>query len=238
MRKLLPYLRLALFCIVLFGAGGVIVLLKQERLKLGKKHEEPAAEKSAAASGEHGATEQHAALPGLTEPRSPETAPGEAARRQAIASGRALFSVPESISSAEATELLNELRRQKRENEERRSALDQREKELTLMEQDIEARRTALVAMAEKLNASLPDGPDSASAGEAADPETILKIGAMLAGMQPEVAARTLTKYTPEQAAKVLLSMKETKAAAVLGAVPEENLQKITDALLREKSGQ
>jgi flagellar motility protein MotE (MotC chaperone) len=243
MKKLLPYLRLTLFCVVLFGAGGVIVLLKQQRLKLGKQHEEtkePTA--GATTEGEKPAGETHAALPGLPEAGASSTlekAPGDAARRQAVASGRALFSVPESISSSEATDLLNDLRRQKKENEERKSALDQREKELTLMEQDLEARRTALVAMAEKINAQLPAASEAAK-DETIDPETITKIAGMFASMQPDMAAKALRTYTPEQAAKVLLAMKEAKAAAVLGQVSGEDdfLQKVTDALLREKSNQ
>ncbi len=251
MRKLLPYLRLALFCVALFGVSGAVVLLKQGRL-LAAKHD-PAHgeaggeghEASAEPGGKDGETK--AGMAGLDlEGRTGEGAPGarsaaptkeeQAQRNQAVAAGRALFQVPEPLSIAEVTDLLNDLREQKKELDARKTVLDQRQRELDTMEKELEARRSELIALAERVNAAMPSADGAPGAAETIDPETITRLGTILSGMQPDAAARALATYTPERAAKLLLAMKEQKAALVLGQLKDDVLTKITDALLRAKS--
>lgn len=256
MRKLLPYLRLAMFSLALFGASGVVVLLKQERLWK-QKHEE-----KNAAGGEAGGTAEAAtaepnggaghdveAKAGMTnglDAADPSDAsssagietkpsgPEEEKRQLAVESGRALFEVPEPISIKEATELLNDLRRQKEENAKYKAALDLHAQQLETMEKDLETRRNALAAMADEIHASVP-----ADAGKGAedqfDPTTVARIAKILESMQPNKAAQTLLSYKPESAAQVLLKMKENKSGPILAEIDAERLTKITDALLKAK---
>jgi flagellar motility protein MotE (MotC chaperone) len=239
MKKLLPYLRLALFCIALFGISGLAMLLKQGRL-LQQKAAGSGEGGDGAAQPDGGSGEMRAGMPGMPSARSgapgeaPASGPEAARRQQAVAAGRSLFQVPEPISIAEATELLNDLRRQKQEYEARKAALDQRERELEIMEREIETRRSEVLARAEKLRAEAPIGTGEEGADQL-DPETVAKVAKLLEGMQPDVGARALKSYTPERAAQILLAMKEQKAAALLGQVPDDVLQRITDALLRAR---
>jgi flagellar motility protein MotE (MotC chaperone) len=254
MMKLLPWVRLALFCFALFGVSAAIVLLKQGRL-LQKQHatEPPSGEGAAGdGTGEAGeGGESLAALPGGVEPAAgrsdgsgradlsaePGDAPPMAAekRERTLTAGRSLFEVPEPISIAEATELMNDLRRQKQEFDARRASLDQRQRELDVMEKELETRRTELLELAERVNAATPAPTDADDAAEV-DPITVAKLAKILDGMQPDAAARALATYAPERAARVLLSMKEQKAALVLGQLKEDVLSKITDALLKARS--
>src|SRR6185436_2738997 len=165
-----------------------------------------------------------------TEPSGPE----EAKRQQAVAAGRALFEVPEPISIKEATELLNDLRRQKEENARYKAALDLHAQQLETMEKDLETRRNALAALADEINASVP--VDAAkSATDQFEPATIAKIAKILETMQPNKAAQTLLSYTPERAAQVLLVMKEKSSGPILNEIPAETLTKITNALIKAK---
>lgn len=255
MRKLLPYLRLALFSIALFGASGVIVLLKQERL-MKKKHDEKLAangggeaaggathgetgaagghggEVKAGMVGDHGAEEVSGASSAGIETHP--SGPAEEKRQLAVAAGRALFEVPEPISIKEATELLNDLRRQKEENARYKSALDLHAQQLETMEKDLETRRNALAAMADQIQASIP--ADAAkSAADQFDPATLTKIAKMLEAMQPVQAAQTLLSYRPDSAAQILLKMKEQKSGPILAAIEGDKLTKITDALIKAK---
>ena len=159
----------------------------------------------------------------------------EAQRQKAVKTGRALFDLPEPISIAEATELMNDLKRQKEENTRRKSALDQRGRELEVMESDLEARRLELIALAEKIDASMPDaGANDPSAQS--DPTVVAKIAKALEAMEPQQAAKVLESYTPERAAEILLRMADKKMALVLGQVEGTRLDKFAEALLKAKA--
>ena len=244
MKKLIPYLRLALFCVAIFGASGAVVLLKQYGLLAGK------AKDSDGAAGEHGeggqgeSPEALAAMPsgldGGHESKEPAGASGakeEVKRQGAIAAGRALFQVPEPLSIADATDLLNDLRKQKQAYEQRKAAQDQRERELTTMERELETRRTEILGLLERVNAAVPNrGTGEGDASGAGDPEVLATLGKILELTQPDAAAKALSGYSPEQAARVLLAMDTAKSAKVVGQLEGEKLSKIMDALWRMKS--
>jgi flagellar motility protein MotE (MotC chaperone) len=247
--KLLPYLRLALFCIALFGVSGAVVLLKQGRL-MAQKHREDDPKSAASgerdAGGANGAREVQAGLGGLdaigpsgasgSGVRDEPSGPEEARRQQAVTTGRALFDLPEPISIAEATELMNDLKRQKEENARRKAALDQHERELEIMESELESRRIELIALAEKIDATLPDAAGARDAAAQVDPVITAKVAKALEAMIPTDAAKVLDTYPPERAADILLKMSEKKMALVLAQVKEDRLAKVTDALLKIKS--
>jgi flagellar motility protein MotE (MotC chaperone) len=242
MKKLLPFLRLVLVCVVLGGASYSVVLLKQGRLYQQTKDD-------VGPPGE-GGDEVHASMPGAGEagPNGSREAGGgeavdgaapasspEAKRQQAVAAGRALFHVPEPLSIAEASDLMNDLRQQKHEYEARKSALDQRQRELEAMEKELETRRTELGKLADQVQAVLPESAAAKEAAAVVDPETLQKIAGFLDAAQPDVAAKALATYTPERAAQLLLAMNEKKVAAILGQMEPERLTKITEALIKQK---
>ena len=243
MKKLLPYLRLALFCIAIFGASGAVVLLKQYGLLAGKAKD---------AGGEHARSEQGAspealaALPsgldGVHASGNPAAEAGgagardEVKRQGAIAAGRALFHVPEPLSIADATDLLNDLRKQKLAYEQRKAAQDQRERELTTMERELETRRTEILSLLERVPSVPNGGTGAGDATGAGDPEVLATLGKILELTQPDAAAKALAGYSPEQAARVLLAMDVAKSAKVVGQLEGDKLEKIMDALWRMKS--
>jgi flagellar motility protein MotE (MotC chaperone) len=163
-----------------------------------------------------------------------EEAAAGAAREKALASGQALFDVPQPISIAEASALMNELKSQKRSNEERKSALDQRERELDAMNADLEARRLQVLELTQRLQTSNPPAAVDATRSEL-DPGTISKLAQFFGSMQPQASAKALERYPPERAARILLAMAdgETNAGDILSLFDPEKLEKITDAIGR-----
>lgn len=229
MKKLIPWLRLGAFCFVLFALSALAVLLKQGRLlQDGQAGTPPGGEAPAGGGGtvKAGFDGAGARPAGGTE---------EARRAQSLATGRALFDLPEPISIADASDLMNELRRTKEDYEVRRAALDQREKDLAVMEREIEARRSEVLGMAERLqlNAPLAAVTDD---GEPFDPKTLQALARILDSMQADEAARWLDQTPPEKAALVLLQMEDAKAAATMPLISPEKLPKLTEMLLRAKA--
>lgn len=227
MKKLMPWLRLGAFCFALFAISALAILLKQDRLFSDlKEKSEQAADDAVAKAG----------LPGEKGATPPPFAAGgteEAKRAASLESGRALFDLPESISIAEASDLMNELKQQRESNEGRKAALDQREKELQAMEREIEARRTEVMGWAEKLQLNAPTSP-LADDGNALDPETLAKV-AKIVGAEPETGARMLGGMDPARAAQILLRMDDKTVGAVLGLMEGDKLLRLTTELLKAR---
>jgi flagellar motility protein MotE (MotC chaperone) len=255
MKKLLPFLRLGLFCFSLFAVAALAVMLKQKRLWA------PDAKTKSADHGEAGHGEEpgdvaKASMPGA-EGLGGEGAPGksggtngangagakgsasdETARRElAVATGRTLFDVPQPISIADASNLMNDLKQQRKELDAKRSALDQREKELDVIEKEVEARRADVIAKLGKLEAAAP-AATSAGASDAFDADRIRLIGTMLtatAKTNPDAATKLIKALPAERAAVVLLTLDSKDAAAVFPLLKDEELQKITTAMQNVK---
>jgi len=230
MTKAMPWLRMGAFCFALFGLSAMGVLLQQGRLLGGKKadaHEPAKAEGEATAS-----------LP-LDGKPAPHAAKGteEAKRAGALASGRALFDLPQPISIAEASDLMNELRKQRLDNDSRKAALDQREKELQAMEREIEARRTEVLGLAEKLQLNTPIAT-ATGATEDYDPAAIARLAALVASMEAQAAANFLTSSPPEKAALILMRMDLVKAGEVMSLITDDKLARVTECLLRAKAAE
>lgn len=235
MKKLMPWLRLGAFCFALFGISALAMLLKQGRLL----EEKNSAEGESAAATPEGGEPVKAGLDGgaLSGGGSTRPAAGteDAKRVQSLATGRALFDLPEPISISEASDLLNELKRQKADNDARRAALEQREKELASMEREIETRRLEVLKLTEKLQLNAPiaatDGTD-----EQLDPKTLTNLAGILSSMQADAAARWLEQTPADKAALILLRMEQEKAAEILGQIQGDKLVKLTEMLLRAKA--
>jgi len=157
----------------------------------------------------------------------------------AVKVGRSLFDLPAPYNARDVSDLMNDLESVSGELRKRKAALDLKEQELTILEQELETRRLDLLQMARGMRASLPeeaDGMDSAALVPP-DPESYRKIAAILAGMKDkEQAKRALLAKEPKEAAQLLLMMKEKDAASILALFPEEALQRITAAMIRLES--
>lgn len=227
MTKAMPWLRMGAFCFALFGLSAMGVLLQQGRLLGGRKGGDSEAAKEGAAT---------ASLPlaGNSATRA-ATGTDEAQRNVALASGRALFDLPQPISIAEASDLMNELRRQRVDHESRKAALDQREKELAAMEREIEARRTEVLALAEKLQLNAPSAA-AGGTGEEYDPAAIERLAALVSSMESQAAANWLIGTPPEKAALILMRMELAKAGEVMSLITDDKLARLTECLLRAKA--
>lgn len=246
MKKLVPWIRLAVFCLAIFAVTVLGMLLKDDRLFMkGGGAGDPA---GAGAGG----PEQHASLAGAaggsggTGGSDPNAGSAQAVkpaegteaheREKALASGRALFDLPEPFSIVEASELMSDLKRQKQDQDARTASLDQRERELERMEQEIESRRLQVLALAGQVeSASAPIAAAAAEALDDFDPEAVKRVAGILETMTPDVAAKALANYPPDRAARLLLDMKPDKAGPVLAFFEDEKLTRITDELLRVK---
>ena len=233
MTKAMPWLRMGAFCFALFGLSAMGVLLQQGRLLGGGKGPDggPAKESTATAS-----------LPldgrGAGKPATrAATGTEEAKRAGALAAGRALFDLPQPISIAEASDLMNDLRRQRADQETRKAALDQREKELQAMEREIEARRTEVLGLAEKLQLNAPSA-ETGGTGEEYDPAAISRLAALVSSMEAQAAANWLTGTAPEKAALILMRMDLIKAGVVMSLITDDKLARLTECLLRAKAAE
>ncbi len=234
MKKLMPWLRLGAFCFALFGISALAMLLKQGRLLEEKQAD---GDGSAAAPAEGDEPVKAGLDPGKVAgggSSRPATGTEDAKRAQSLATGRALFDLPAPISISEASDLLNELKRQKADNDARRAALEQREKELASMEREIETRRLEVLKLAEKLQLNAPIAAADES-DEQLDPKTLTNLAGILASMQPDAAARWLEQTPSDKAALILLRMEQEKAAEILALIQGDRLVKLTEMLLRSK---
>ncbi len=231
MKKLMPWLRLGAFCFALFGISALAVLLKQGRLLQHEKGPDEQVGEHPEGEPEEKEEAVKASLGGST---NPAAGTDDAKRAKSLATGRALFDLPAPISIAEASDLLNELKRQKADNDVRRAALEQREREVAAMESEIETRRTEVIKLIDKLQLSTPVAPGDA-AEEPLDPKALTVLAGIVASMQPDVAARWLEQTEAGKAAMILLRMEEAKAAEVLALIAPDKLLKLTDMLLRTK---
>ncbi|MBM4015290.1 MAG: hypothetical protein FJ293_10060 [Planctomycetes bacterium] len=230
MKKVMPWIRLGVFCFALFGLSALAVLLKQNRLLADAKEN---------LDEQKGAEAASASLVGKAGDGATARPAGgtEAAKRDAsLQSGRALFDLPESISIAEASELMNELRRAKQEQDGRKVALDQREKELQTMEREIESRRSEVLTLAEKLQLNAPLDVNATS-GDLIAPETLDSMAKIVAGMEAEKAASMLGNMPADKAATILLRMEDKSAAEVLSFVAPDKLLRLTEMLLKARPG-
>ncbi len=234
MKKLVPWIRLGVFCALLFGMSALGILLKQGRILTEKKAD---AEAGAEPAGSAAAT---AGIVGDGNPLEGAAANGAAGGTEAalkgaaLQKGRALFDLPEPISIADASELMNELSRQQVANEQMRIALEQQSRELASMEREIETRRTEVLALTDQLKLRIPLAAVT-TPGEGTDPATVGEIAAIAAGMTADAAAKFLATMPLDKAALLLLRMEKEKAAEVLGQFESEKLTALTQELLRAK---
>jgi len=256
MKKFMPILRLFFFCIAIFAVSFGALLLKEGKLfqrKPGDPKEPSVAQKSgdggdAAANGDHapGGDEPaaKASLDGASgggferagDGKAPKAKLDPAARQKALNAGRALFDVPQTISIAEASDLMLELARTRQEYEERKSALDLRERQLDQMSAELEQKRNAILKIAGDAQSS---GLGVAPAGkaESLDKKTLGQIGKIFEKMQPpSVAAHALAGYSPERAAQILMNMKDQAVADILSQMSLGELVKITEAIGKLKA--
>ncbi|MSR46812.1 MAG: hypothetical protein EXS13_07095 [Planctomycetes bacterium] len=235
MKKLVPMLRLAAFCFVLFGISAMAVLLKQGRLfsdakaKADAEHADPELAKAGLEPEPKGGSADHA---------QSKLASGtdESKREASVAAGRTLFDLPESISIPEASELMLELKREKQDNDARKAVLDQREKELQAMGREIETRRSEVLGMAKKLKL---DAPLAAVVPTAADydPETLKEVAKIVSGMESNAAGKMISAMPAEKAALLLLQMTAEEAASILSQVDAEKVFKLTEMLMKAPRG-
>jgi flagellar motility protein MotE (MotC chaperone) len=247
MKQFMPVMRLMsllFFCVATFVLSLGALLMKEGRL-FPKKNGE-AREAAAAPKGETGANGVGAAG------ASPSTGDGEtvhasidggspagkavdpAARDKALATGRALFDVAQPISISEASDLMVELTRTKQAFEERRAALDLREKELNQFSSELEQKRSAILKLAGDAQSSTA-GANPGGKPEVLDKKTLTQIGNIFSRMQPQAAAHALSSYPADRAAQILINMKDQSVAEILSFVSAADLVKLTDAIGRVK---
>jgi flagellar motility protein MotE (MotC chaperone) len=258
MKKLMPILRLAFFCIAIFAISFGALLLKEGKLfaknagdpKNPSTAQKPDGGDDAGANGDrtqNGGEESttKASIDGGSgadrerpgDGRAPKGKAVDAATRQkALTTGRALFDVAQPISIAEASDLMLELARTRREYEERSAALDLREKMLDQFSAELEQKRSAILKIAGDAQSS-GAGVVSTGTAEVLDKKTLAQIGKIFEKMQPpSAAAHALGTYAPDRAAQILMNMKDQAVADILSQMPAADLVKITDAIGKLKT--
>jgi flagellar motility protein MotE (MotC chaperone) len=247
MKKVMPVLRLVFFCIAIFAVSFGALLLKSGQFfdrkgdskesaaaaKPGEEgHPSPGDEATTKASfdGASGQAGEHGDAKGAK-----ERTVDPVARQKALAAGRALFDVPQTISIAEASDLMLELERTRREFDERKAALDQRERELDLFSAELEQKRTAILKIAGDAQAS-GAGVSTTGKSEVLDKKTLAAIAKLFEKMQPQAAAHALGGYPADRAAQILMNMKDQPVADILSQMSVVDLTKITDAIGKLKA--
>ena len=249
MKQFMPVMRLMsllFFCVATFVLSFGALLMKEGRLfpKKGTDAKESAAAHKGEAGGPASGSTQRgdgtavkASLDGAGGDSRPTTGKpvDPAAREQALATGRALFDVAQPISISEASDLMVELTRTRQAFEDRRAALDLREKELNQFSAELEQKRSAILKLAGDAQAS---GAGSAAAKpEVLDKKTLTQIGNIFSRMQPQAAAHALASYPSDRAAQILMNMKDQSVAEILSFVSAADLVKLTDAIGKVKGG-
>lgn len=246
MKQFMPVMRLMsllFFCVATFVLSLGALLMKEGRLfpkKSGEAKEAAAAPKGDAGPNGGAAAASPATGDGPTAKASLDggSTAGKtvdpAAREKALSTGRALFDVAQPISIGEASDLMVELTRTKQAFDERRAALDLREKELNQFSSELEQKRSAILKLAGDAQSSTA----SANAGgkpEVLDKKTLTQIGNIFSRMQPQAAAHALSSYPADRAAQILINMKDQSVAEILSFVSAADLVKLTDAIGRVK---
>lgn len=103
------------------------------------------------------------------------------------------------------------------------------------MEREIEARRTEVLGLAEKLQLNAPIA-SATGTGEEYDPAAIARLAALVSSMEPQAAANWLVGTPPEKAALILLRMELVKAGEVMSLITDDKLARLTECLLRAKA--
>lgn len=242
MKQFMPVMRLMsllFFCAATFALSFGALLLKEGKLfpKKSGDSKEPAVAQSSAGGGSSPAggaeTPVRASMDGGVSPGGKPVDP--AARDKALTTGRALFDVSQPISIGEASDLMVELTRTKQAFEERRAALDLREKELNQFSAELEQKRSAILKLAGEA-ASSSAGQGATAKAEVLDKKTLTQIGNIFSRMQPQAAAHALSSYPADRAAQILVNMKDQAVAEILSFVSSADLVKLTDAIGRAKS--
>ncbi len=154
-----------------------------------------------------------------------------------VEQGRALFEVPKPIGYEEFNSLLLTLEEKHDEYDQRLASLDEKERRLELLEEEISRRQSDLIRQAENLGvAAAPGEKDMGSALPEVDPAGIAKLAKYFEQMKdPDTVRSALSAMPTEKAVQVLMKMKESVSADVLKRFPEEDLEEIIDIMLRKK---
>jgi flagellar motility protein MotE (MotC chaperone) len=221
MKKMMPILRLLFFCIAIFAVSFGALLLKDGRLPSQKEETPPTP-----AAGVTPGADASATMAGGEEAQGNDTI----ARQRAVAAGRALFDVPSPISIQEASDLMEELGKTRKELAEQKSALDLRQRQLDSFSEELEKKRLAILEIAKKAQTG-PAADGSGSSVARLDKETATRIATLFASMLPQKAAVALEAVPAERAAQILMTMKKDEMGQILSLMSSESLKRITDAV-------
>jgi len=162
-----------------------------------------------------------------------DTSPGSGAPDE----GRRLFEVPKPIDYEEFSHLISELRSRKAEYDQKLAALDERDRRLSILEEEINQRQSELLRRArETPPAAGRSSMKNPGEDFQVDPEGVAKLAELFGEMkEDEAVANALLAMPTEKAVMILTQMKKTKSAAVLRYFPEDALERTIDAMMRKK---